>query len=108
MSTDRDSVKHALATMDFPASKEQLVSHVEHNSGDQTTIRAIRALPLADYENIGQVAGSVPLDKASEEGQSDSDKAQEQRHNQESGLAEHHTSTPTNPIVEERGDNRGS
>lgn len=108
MSTDRETLKASLSGMDFPASKEQIVSYAENHGVDQATVRALRAMPTADYENVAEVQRSVPMDKGTEEGQSDSDKAQQQRQDTKAGLAEHQTRTPDNPIVEELGENRGS
>lgn len=108
MTTDRSTLEATLSAVDFPASKEDLVAYAENNGADEGTVRALRAMPPADYENLTEVERSVPLDKATEEGQSDSDKAQQDRHRPESGLAEHETRTPDNPIVEELGENRGS
>ena len=48
----------------------------------------------------------MPLDKADEEGQSDADKAKEDRQRVRPGLAEHQRETPANPIAEELGENR--
>lgn len=108
MSTDRQSVKQALSSADFPAGKEALVEHAQRHSADESVLRALRAMPPVQYANVGEVLQSVTMDKGTTEGQSDSDKAQEQRHNDNSGLAEHQTQTPSNPIVEELGENRGS
>jgi len=108
VSTDRQSVKQALSSADFPADKDALVEHAQRNSSDEEVLRALRALPPVQYANVGEVLSSVTMDKGTSEGQSDSDKAQEQRYNDNSGLAEHHTETPSNPIVEELGENRGS
>ena len=108
MSTDRQSVKTALSTADFPASKDALVEHAQRHSADDAVLGELRAMPPVEYANVAEVIQSVTLDKGTEEGQSDSDKAQEQRHNHSSGLAEQQTQTPSNPIVEELGENRGS
>ncbi len=107
MTTERDTAKKALSGVDFPASKEQLVDYAENNGVDEGTVRALRAMPRADYDNLAEVISSVPLDRAAEEGQSDSDKAKQDRQHT-SGLAEHQRQTPSNPIVEEIGENRGS
>ncbi|MQA10741.1 MAG: DUF2795 domain-containing protein [Pseudonocardiaceae bacterium] len=104
MSTDRESLKASLSALDFPVSKEALVEYAEKHGADQDTVRALRAAPLGDYQNVSEVLGSVPLD----EGQSSSDKARQRRLNTKDGLAEQHTETPSNPIVEELGENRGS
>lgn len=108
MSTDRESLKEALSSVDYPASKETLVSHVEAHSAHRDVAQALRAMPPAEYANLDEVVQSVPMDKGAEEGRSSSDKAQQARHNNQSGLAEHQTEVPANPIVEELGENRGS
>lgn len=108
MSTDRESLGEALSSVDFPASKEALLTHVESHSADEDVARALRAMPPAEYANIGEVMQSVQLDMGVEEGRSSSDKAKQARHNNHSALAEHQTEVPANPIVEELGENRGS
>ncbi|MBB3050079.1 hypothetical protein FHS23_001074 [Prauserella isguenensis] len=108
MSTDRESVKAALSSVDFPADKETLVTHAESHGSAEDVAQALRAMPPAEYENIGEVIQSVPMDMGAEEGRSSSDKAKQARHNTRSGLAEHQTEVPANPIVEELGENRGS
>lgn len=108
MSTDRASLKAALSAVDFPASKETLVTHALNHGGDEETVRSLRALPVAEYENLTEVVRSVPLDMAHEEGQSSSDKAQQASRHTHSGLAEHQRQTQDTPIAEELGENRGS
>ncbi|QUH03371.1 DUF2795 domain-containing protein [Saccharopolyspora erythraea] len=108
MSTDRSTLEATLSAADFPASKEQIVDYAAGNGADEETLRALRALPLADYGNVEEVIRSAPLDKGIEEGQSSSDKAQQARQHTKDGLAEHETEVPSNPIVEELGENRGS
>lgn len=108
MGTDRSTLEATLSAADFPASKEQLVTYAQNHGADEDTLRALRALPLADYESVKEVIRSTPMDKGAEEGQSSSDKAQQARQATKPGLAEHETETPNNPIVEELGENRGS
>lgn len=108
MATDSAAVQQALSTLDFPASKDQLVEHAEKHGADSATVHALRAIPVADYENTTEVVRSVTLDTGAEEGRSRSDKAQQARQAPKGGLAEHQTETPNNPIVEELGENRGS
>lgn len=107
MSTDRETLKKSLSAVDYPVSKEEIVDYAENNGFDEGSIRALRALPRGNYENVTEVFRSVPLEKGTEEHQSDSDKAQQARRPQ-SGVAEHQRQTPVNPIVEELGENRGS
>lgn len=63
--TDHE-VREALNAVDYPASKESLVSHVEHNGGDEEVLRSVRALPLGDYDNIEEVLRSLPLEGGTE------------------------------------------
>lgn len=108
MSTDRETLKATLTDANFPASKEELISHADERNADSATLQALRAMPPASYANLTEVERSVSLDKATEEGQSSSDKAQQARQKTKDALAEHETETPSNPIVEELGENRGS
>nr|WP_242688355.1 DUF2795 domain-containing protein [Actinopolyspora sp. BKK1] len=99
----------SLSSVDFPASKEDLVTHAENNGADAETLAALRAMPRADdYGNITEVERSVLSDTAAEQGQSDADKAEQNTRHTADGLAEHETRTSSNPIVEELGENRGS
>ncbi|QGK69595.1 DUF2795 domain-containing protein [Allosaccharopolyspora coralli] len=107
MSTDAATVRASLSQLDFPASKEALVEYAENNGADSETVRALRALPLGDYESIGDVTTAVPKDRSVTEGQSDSDKAKQAR-NARDNVAEHEVEVSENPIVEELGENRGS
>ncbi len=108
MGTDRESLEATLSGVDFPASKDDLVAHAQNHGGDEATVRSLRALPVAEYENLTEIIRSAPLDMAEEEGQSSADKAQQASRHQYSGLAEHQRETPQNPIVDELGENRGS
>jgi Protein of unknown function (DUF2795) len=54
----RHRVREALNAVDFPASKEQLVSCVQDHD-DEDVVRAVRGLPLADYSNYDEVLRSV-------------------------------------------------
>lgn len=108
MTTDRQTLRATLSAKDFPAAKEDLVTYAESTGADEGTVRALRAMPPAEYANVGEVERSVRFDKAAEEGQSDSDKAKQDRQNTGDRLAEHETRAPENPIVEELGENRGS
>ncbi len=58
---DPAPIRTALNDVDYPASKEQLVEHVESRGATPETIRALRSLPLGDYDNLDQVLQSLPL-----------------------------------------------
>lgn len=108
MPTDPTALREVLSSIDFPASKEKLVEHAERHGASEQALRALRAMPPEEYQNVTEVFRAVPMTMSSTEGQTSSDKAQQARHNTASGLAEHQTETPTNPIVDELGENRGS
>ncbi|MFP5347520.1 MAG: DUF2795 domain-containing protein [Actinomycetes bacterium] len=54
----RHRVREALNSVDFPASKEQLVDCVQGHA-DEDVVRAVRGLPLAEYANYDEVLRSV-------------------------------------------------
>ncbi len=108
MATDHERLSTALQGVDYPASKEQLLARAESNHADQGTIRALRSVQDTDYANFPEVVRSTPMDAVTEEGQTDSDKAEQNRQRTQDRLSERMTETPVNPIVEELGENRGS
>lgn len=104
--TEHDRVKDALAEVDFPAHRDELVEAGQSAGADGETVRALRAMPPVEYENIGQVLASVPAADAG--GASGADKAAARRHHTHDRLAEREKDVPANPIAEELGENRGS
>jgi hypothetical protein len=104
----RDSVRAALEDLDFPASKQDIVAHVERKGVDEEALRAVRALPLADYASATEVLRSVPFDVAASEGRTAADKAAARRTHKHPGLAEPLKETPRSPVEEELGRNEGS
>lgn len=108
VATDRDSVRSSLEGIDFPAGKSKLVDFAAERGADEATVRALRSMAPETYENMTEVMRSVPLDKASEEGQTDAHKAEQDTGNAADALAEHQRRTSDHPIVEELGENRGS
>ncbi len=108
MATDHKRLADALDGVDYPVSKKQLLAHAEANDADDGTMKALRSMPDTDYASLIEVLRSTPMDAGAQEGQSSSDKAQQNRQRTKDGLAERMTETPANPIVEELGENRGS
>lgn len=102
--TDARQAREWLDGVDFPADKQQLVERAEQNGAPEEVVRAFRAMPPVDYENLDEVVSSVPISKD----QSDAEKASQAHRHAHSGLAEHERETPVNPIVDELGENRGS
>lgn len=105
MGTDSGSVRQALSSLDYPASKDQIVAHAQHHAADDATVAALRAMPVADYAGIQEVLRSVTLDTGSEEGRTHGDKAKQASQSGKDALAEHQTQAPVNPIVDEIGEN---
>lgn len=56
-----EEVRSALNSVDFPLSKEALVECAETGDVDDSVLRQLRALPLADYESVDEVLRSVDL-----------------------------------------------
>ncbi len=85
--TTTDRIREALRFIDYPADKWALVAEATRAGAEEETIRALRAMPQAEYANLNEVVRSVPIDS--------------EREDQPVG-------EPVNPIVEELGENRGS
>lgn len=79
----------ALDDMDFPAGKDDIVSHVSERAGSQEVLRLVRALPLGTYENLAEVRRSVPLDPAAEDDQTASRRVDQNRSYHSRQIAEH-------------------
>jgi len=57
------AVHDVLNDLDYPASKEQVVEHAERRGGSDEVLRALRALPLGDYESRDDInKGLAPED----------------------------------------------
>lgn len=83
-------VTEALVDLDFPATKDEIVKHVEHRDGrSQPALGMLRALPLGTYRNISEIRSSVPLDTAAEEGQTPARQAEQARSHHTHRIAEH-------------------
>ncbi len=90
------AVKEALSDLDFPATKEQIVEHAERRGAEQA-VKAVRALPLATYDNLAEVRRSVPID-TEEEGQTAAEKARQARSPHSEQIAEHLRSVEDEPV----------
>ena len=82
-------VQQTLADLDFPATKEQVVTHAEQRGCSFDALRLLRALPLATYRNISEIRSSVPLDPALDDGQDADLKARQARSPHDGRIAEH-------------------
>jgi hypothetical protein len=81
-------VHEALSDLDFPASKDEIVSHAEQY-GDWQAVRLLKALPVADYRNMSELRSSVRLDPAEDEGQTPAVKAEHARSRHSHKIAEY-------------------
>ncbi|MGW4467625.1 DUF2795 domain-containing protein [Micromonospora sp. NBC_01796] len=48
-----------LTALDFPATKDDIVAEAEREGASDDVLRALRAMPPADYGNINEVARSA-------------------------------------------------
>lgn len=104
-----DRVRDALEGLDYPASKDAVVEHATSLDTDEDTLKLLRGLPVAIYENRKDVLAAVPFDQGVVgEGQDTEDRMKERRHHTHSDLAEHEKSVSQSPIEEGLGYNRGS
>lgn len=97
---DPDRVRHALAGLDYPAGKQQILEYADLREVDDEVRRLLRALPLGTYENDAEVLRSVPYDEAAREGQDMSERMYQRRHHTKPGLAEHAKDTERPPVQE--------
>lgn len=81
-------VQEALSDLDFPASKDEIVTYAEQY-GDWEAVRLVKALPIATYRNMSEIRSSVRLDPAEDEGQTPSLKAEHARSQHSHKIAEY-------------------
>ena len=58
---DAKDIEVVLNDLDFPADQDAIVDHAQAAGADDGVLRALRALPLADYANMDEVLRSMPL-----------------------------------------------
>ena len=90
-----EQVQAALDDLDYPASKEEIVRHAEHKGAEEAVLKALRALPLADYASREELARSVGTVDARR--QDPSEKAVRARDTAHQQVAEHLRQGPTSP-----------
>ena len=81
-------VQEALSDLDFPASKDEIVTYAEQY-GDWEAVRVVKALPIATYRNMNDLRASVRLDPAEDEGLTPSLKAEHARAHHSNKIAEY-------------------
>ncbi|WP_019632078.1 DUF2795 domain-containing protein [Actinomadura atramentaria] len=99
---DAGQIKGVLDDMDFPAAKDDLVAHARERGADEPQLKALRALPLGDYDNLAEVLRSVPVDPAPD--RSGTVRAEQERFHRHPDLAEHERMAEPGPIERELGD----
>ncbi|MGY1813540.1 DUF2795 domain-containing protein [Blastococcus sp. SYSU D00820] len=52
-------IQKALSGMDYPASKEQIVSHAESNGGGKDVLEALKGIEDREYEGPSGVSSAV-------------------------------------------------
>jgi hypothetical protein len=52
-------IQKALSGMDYPASKDDIVSHAEQNGGDEEVLEALRKIEDREYEGPSGVSSAV-------------------------------------------------
>ncbi len=57
-STTREQLRRALGDVDYPAEKDRLVDQALANGADEQTVRALRAIPPAEYRSLSEVLSS--------------------------------------------------
>ncbi len=84
-----DRVRDVLVDVDYPATKDELLSAARRRGADEDAIRALRALPPVDYGNEDEVLRSVGVHPADRSGETVADQAERRREHTHPGLAEH-------------------
>jgi hypothetical protein len=99
-----DEIRSVLNDLDFPASKEQVVEHARQRvAPGGSAERALAALPLGEYANMGEVLRSVPADPAP--GRTEAERVISHRQHRKPHLGEHMRDHVLPPVEEElRGD----
>lgn len=85
------AVAGALDAVDFPATKEELVSMAEAAPTHEDVLSALRSLPLGEYANLDEVLRSVETADAT--GASPAQHAAQARTPARPGLAQHQRTT---------------
>lgn len=98
-----DRLRDALADVDFPADKDELIRAAQAAGASDSLLKALRAIPPVEYANRSEVERSVPADPAAGAGLSPAQRAEqarEQRHHGGQHLSQYMRDVPK-PAVEE-------
>lgn len=59
MNPDPIDVQRHLVGLDYPAKKDQLISHAELNGAPQEVIEALQALAAEQFDDLSEVRGAL-------------------------------------------------
>lgn len=104
MATDLERVRAALAHVEFPADKDELVRCAVRAGADGETISAMLAIPPVSYANMAEVEQSVYVPEARPE----ASRYELQRGFTAAEFDELEQDIAEHPIWRELGDNSGS
>jgi hypothetical protein len=102
--TDLERLRCALADVDFPAEKTELVRCADQAGADEDTVRALKAVPPVTYSSFNELLRAVPL----QQDRSPADEAAQRRMHTKPRLSQYDKDVPGHPIADEIGENRGS
>jgi hypothetical protein len=74
-----EEVLHALKSVDYPATKDQLLRAAQAAGASEEVIRALRAIPPVEYTGREELARSVPTDPAEDRNLSPAQRAEAAR-----------------------------
>ena len=102
--TDVERLRRALADVNFPAEKTDLVRSADQAGVDGDTVRALKAVPPVTYASFNELLRAVPL----QQDRSPADEAAQRRMHKKPGLSQYDKDIPGHSIADEVGENRGS
>lgn len=112
-STTRSRLQAGLTDVAYPAAKDDLVTAARRDGADEDTVRALRAVPVENDAGFSEVLGAVWIDESYGQDGTDAPveahRFAERCFHRKPGMSEREKDIPeVNPVVEERGENRGS
>jgi hypothetical protein len=98
--TTVQEVLAALGDVDFPAGKDDLLAAARAAGASEEVQKALRGIPPDEYANRDEVARSVRLDPADEQGLDAAQRAEQARHGGRQGLGQGEVDV-REPVIEE-------
>ncbi|MDQ3957003.1 MAG: DUF2795 domain-containing protein [Actinomycetota bacterium] len=93
-----DKVQAALAELDYPADKDEILAVAESNRADEEVMRSLRGLPPVEYRSRAELLRSIDADPAELEGRLPGEKGPQRREHTHSGMAEHMKDVPPSAL----------